>query len=232
MSGKRRKEPPADYAEVARTRQQAYAPVQADDEVPEAPPSPYRQPTQPTAPLPQQYQQQPPLPLTPQDQRGTHSHLSSKDSSGRNSLRPTCRTTTTWAQTTVQARCPLRAHREACCLADLLARSYDEYKAFQTRLLAALRPGQMPVDLHVRQELLRGLRDAHRARRPQRLRRGEAARRAGARVAVAAEVRGEPPERDGMLHRGQQRDAAGDGLRAARHERQAPPAERAMRLWL
>ncbi|KAE9352810.1 hypothetical protein PF008_g5293 [Phytophthora fragariae] len=132
----------------------------------------------------------------------------------------------------VQARCPLRAHREACCLADLLARSYDEYKAFQTRLLAALRPGQMPVDLHVRQELLRGLRDAHRARRPQRLRRGEAARRAGARVAVAAEVRGEPPERDGMLHRGQQRDAAGDGLRAARHERQAPPAERAMRLWL
>ncbi|KAE9226894.1 hypothetical protein PF005_g4945 [Phytophthora fragariae] len=113
MSGKRRKEPPADYAEVARTRQQAYAPVQADDEVPEAPPSPYRQPTQPTAPLPQQYQQQPPLPLTPQDQRGTHSHLSSKDSSGRNSLRPTCRTTTTWAQTTEQLSLCVTAVRQS-----------------------------------------------------------------------------------------------------------------------
>ncbi|KAE8885503.1 hypothetical protein PF003_g30323 [Phytophthora fragariae] len=106
-------QPPADYAEVARTRQQAYAPVQADDEVPEAPPSPYRQPTQPTAPLPQQYQQQPPLPLTPQDQRGTHSHLSSKDSSGRNSLRPTCRTTTTWAQTTEQLSLCVTAVRQS-----------------------------------------------------------------------------------------------------------------------
>ncbi|GMF37103.1 unnamed protein product [Phytophthora lilii] len=60
-------QPPTDYAEAARTRQQAYAPVQDQDDAPEAPPSPYKQQNQP--PPFQSQQMPPPLPPTPQGQR-------------------------------------------------------------------------------------------------------------------------------------------------------------------
>ncbi|KAL4159127.1 hypothetical protein PRNP1_004898 [Phytophthora ramorum] len=67
-------QPPVDYADAARARQQAYAPIQSEDNTPEDPLPPYQQSSQPPPPS---YQQQPPPPLppTPQSQRGDWNYV-------------------------------------------------------------------------------------------------------------------------------------------------------------